>query len=77
ERQMKFEHDYATRMEIAKSEGEAIGEAKGEAKGKAEGEAEKAEMIGKLLKKLTVSEVAEMLEMTEEEVIKAAEGYVK
>ncbi|MEG2627450.1 MAG: hypothetical protein RR973_05760, partial [Anaerovoracaceae bacterium] len=74
---MKFEHDYATRMEIAKSEGEAIGEAKGEAKGKAEGEAkgkaEKAEMIGKLLKKMTVSEVAEMLEMTEEEVIKATE----
>ncbi|MEG2012404.1 MAG: hypothetical protein RR063_04285, partial [Anaerovoracaceae bacterium] len=61
ERQMKFEHDYATRMEIAKAEG------------KAEGEAEKAEMIGKLLKKMTVSEVAEMLEMTEEEVIKATE----
>ncbi|MEG2111030.1 MAG: hypothetical protein RRY52_01835, partial [Anaerovoracaceae bacterium] len=59
---MKFEHDYATRMEIAKAEGKAIGEA-----------AEKAEMIGKLLKKMTVSEVAEMLEMTEEEVIKATE----
>ncbi|MEG2530090.1 MAG: PD-(D/E)XK nuclease family transposase [Anaerovoracaceae bacterium] len=30
-----------------------------------------------VFKELTVSEVAEMLEMTEEEVIKAAEGYVK
>ena len=73
---MKGELDYNSNIEGARAEGEAKGRAEGEAKGRAEGEAkgrkESKKIIAKKLLKtgMSITEIAEITEMSEEEISK-------